>query len=275
MKAFWLDSDKDRNAFINEHAVHYLTFIPDDMEFMVVKDDKDNYCGFAAFICDSITAEIWLLVIEEKYRGQGFEDFLLQNLEQKLIALGAKFARCIVPLEGETYELLCRAEYELFEDEPMHAVPFAALHYSSFFRKKIEEVEPSAARTLDRLSAYELKALQQFLKDKKVRSEGAVRNAFSSVICDGRTIRAVMLCDCVPGCIVIRYLYSENEHSEYLLDCFRASCRLIGYYLRRDADLYLSFDTGDERETRLLKYLAGDLIEPKEITRRAIAVKRL
>lgn len=70
-------------------------------------------------------------------------------------------------------------------------------------------------------------------------------------------------------------MYSDAEHPENLIDCFRVMDKALSTHKKETSKLMLSFATGNETEARLLQRLSGDVVLINEFVREDVAVKRL
>lgn len=278
MKVLWSDSDAKRRAFFRRYAICYKALLPENADYVLVTDDEGNLCGFAALVCRAESAEIVFLVVEESRRRQGYGLFMLNEIEAALRNSRIPVVRAVLPPRDEMTELFSKAGYGLFDGDPEYAVPFAALHYCANYRKQIENADPVKARILEELTPEERRLLVRFFDEERITDYDLLDRNRSSAVLEGGEVRALFLCEEIPGGVIIEYMYTVKEHPEYLMDCFRATSRHISLKSVNAANkknMMLSVSMQNEKGVKLLKYFTEGLIEPEIITREIFAVKKI
>ncbi len=278
MKVLWSDSDAKRRDFFRRYAVYYKAMLPENADYVLITDDKGNFCGFAALVCRAASAEIIFLVVEESRRHKGYGSFMLKEIEKALRDSRIPVVRAVLPPRHEMTGLFSKARYQLFDGEPEYAVPFAALHYCANFRKQIENADPVKARTLDEFTPEERKLITRYFEEERITDYKLLDKNRSSAVLEGGEVRALFLCEKVSGGVIIEYMYTVKEHPEYLIDCFRATSRYISLSSAnapKKKDMMLSVSMHNEKGVKLLKYFTEGLIQPEIITREIFAVKNI
>ncbi len=275
MKALWSDSDSNRRQFFRNYAAIYDKSLPQDAETILVTDDSGNLCGLAGILDRDYSAEIVFLAIDKKYRRQGYGSYLLNEMENTLRVSRIDTARAILPINEELNGFFSKAGYDLFDGKKEYAFPFAVLHYCERYRKLIENKAPVKARALKTLSLEDQLLLKAFINKNNVTKAASYNNVLSSVIIDGNRICAYLLCEALHGGVVIDSLYAEKEHPEYIPDCIRVLNQELAKRKEKLKDLKLSFTDNNGKAVKLLEYFTDGLMEPEEIIRETIAVKKL
>ena len=183
--------------------------------------------------------------------------------------------RAVIPGRDEMTGLFRKAGYELYEAGKEYALPFRSLHYSPIYRMKVEGKNPVKAKALIDANVEERNVLKAYFNDNGISDGLSFDKDLSSVIFDNGRVSALMLCERIPGGLIVEYILTSRDHPEYLIDCLRVMDRYISKKAEAKEGLMLSFATGHEKERNLVKRLSGGLMDPEEIIREYIAVKKI